>query len=359
VQNKHPNIKQVAADTALALDLYSEALLADANDEKTKDVVQKIKSDEFEKPDPQRFLRSVSTDAKHPEMLSAYSTANYVTMKLFKLEGYNIGYAIKSDGDLVSVHNNEHDVAGIGEILVESAVSHGATKLDHFDIPILNKIYQKFGFREYKRYPFDPQYVSADFIRKYGKPDVIMRSRTLSENKMKEIMHNFMLSESLFGLDEAVDSRPELYLPVGISGSGKSSYIRKNFDPSIVIEPDAIRREVTGSVSDQSQENKVWGIVFARLRKTLQQYGKAVLDATNVRSRNRMSVLKMFKNAKKIAIVFDADPEIAKQRVAKDISNKVDRSNVPADVIDRQYAAFKQDYPLINQQFDEVFHVKS
>jgi hypothetical protein len=43
------------------------------------------------------------------------------------------------------------------------------------------------------------------------------------------------------------------------------------------------------------------------------------------------------------AKIFDIDPEIAKQRVRNDINTGVDRSNVPNEVIDRQYQTFIND----------------
>jgi hypothetical protein len=100
-------------------------------------------------------------------------------MKLFKLDGYNIGYALKKkDGkysEIVAVHNNEPDVKQIGKELVLSAVKNGGCYLDHFD-GMLSNLYSSIGFEEYSRDEFDPQYdTGGEFQKKYGKQDIIYR----------------------------------------------------------------------------------------------------------------------------------------------------------------------------------------
>lgn len=148
----------------------------------------------------------------------------------------------------------------------------------------------------------------------------------------------------------------KLIFMIGCSGSGKSTYIKSHFIPEVIVSPDELRKKLTGSVSDQSQNGKIWGMVPGLLKKNLEQYGKAVLDATNVDSGDRASILKNFKRdeVERIAVVFDTDPNEAKQRIHKDIETGKDRSDVPDDIIDRQYEKFKRGYKSIKQQFDKV-----
>ena len=147
-----------------------------------------------------------------------------------------------------------------------------------------------------------------------------------------------------------------LYFLIGISGSGKSSYIKSHFIPEVVVSPDDLRRKFTGDVSNHTQEGKVWAVVPKLLQKSLDQYGKAVLDATNVDSGARAGLLNKFPRdiVERIAVVFEIDPEVAKQRVKADIASGKDRSDVPDDVIDKQYEKFKRGYNSIKQQFDKV-----
>jgi predicted kinase len=144
-------------------------------------------------------------------------------------------------------------------------------------------------------------------------------------------------------------SKPKFIIPIGISGSGKSRWIKslegQNY---VVISPDDIRRELTGSISDQSRNKDVFPLAFQRSVDALNQDKNVIFDATNVVSDLRIKMLNHLKqNVNKEfeaqAKIFDADPEISKERIKKDIESGVDRSNVPPEAIDRQHKNFLND----------------
>jgi predicted kinase len=150
-----------------------------------------------------------------------------------------------------------------------------------------------------------------------------------------------------------------LYVPIGISGSGKSTYIEKHFPKYIVVSPDKIREELTGNISDQSNDNSIWGYmgdVEIRMKKTLLLYDKVVLDATNVVKWNRIEFLSKFKNVRKVAIVFPVDVEEAIRRVNSDIENGVNRSAVPEQVIRRQFKSFTKGLLSLKHEFHKVIY---
>lgn len=143
--------------------------------------------------------------------------------------------------------------------------------------------------------------------------------------------------------------KPKFVIPVGISGSGKSTWIKslegKGFE---VVSPDEIRRELTGSISDQSRNKDVFPIAFQRTIDYLNNGTSVIFDATNVGSYHRKQMLNYLRDNVSAdfdayAKVFDVDPEVSKQRVAADIEAGVDRSNVPPEAIDRQYGNFTRD----------------
>jgi predicted kinase len=152
------------------------------------------------------------------------------------------------------------------------------------------------------------------------------------------------------------------YMAVGISGSGKSTYLNKIFTPDIIVEPDAIRREMTGSVSDQSQDAFVWREAAKRINEKLQEEPyTAILDATNTVSRYRKDFLKQLpEGTHTIALVFmpqGTDEEIVDKlykRIQRDLKNKKDRSAVPKEVIERQLRQFRNGLQNIQNQFDMV-----
>ena len=173
----------------LLLELFTPSNILNEDELKTKeDVINKIKNKDFTS-DPQEFLNSLSA-SKHKEMLTDYSVSDLSKMKLFKVNGYNIGYALKrmenGGNDIVAVHNNEPTVKGIGEYLMRSAIENGGCFLDHFDTPALSNLYSRMGFEEISRDKFDPQYdPDSSFRNKYGEADVIYRVYKGCKNRFK------------------------------------------------------------------------------------------------------------------------------------------------------------------------------
>ena len=139
----------------------------------------------------------------------------------------------------------------------------------------------------------------------------------------------------------------QLILPIGISGSGKSTWISSlDKNKYTIISPDEIRKELTGDVSDNSRNIEIFKIVDDRILEALKKGDKVILDATNLNTTFRRLMITNLKSLYPILDIryklLDVDPEIAKQRIANDISNKVDRSKTPDEIIDLQYQQYLQ-----------------
>jgi hypothetical protein len=168
--------KHALMESVFNEDMMNESLGAS---EKIADVRGLLKQNKLGT-NPAVFKASLN-QSKHKEMLTDYSIEDLSKMRLFKVPGYNIGYALKPmDGcwDIVAVHNNEPDVRGIGRDLMQSAIDNGGCYLDHFDSKHLSDLYSSMGFEEYKRYKYDPQYDEDGlFKNKYGELDVVYRKQ--------------------------------------------------------------------------------------------------------------------------------------------------------------------------------------
>lgn len=82
-----------------------------------------------------------------------------------------------------------------------------------------------------------------------------------------------------------------LHLMVGPSGAGKSSYIEKNYKPSDVVSTDDIRIQLFGDfeTAHMSPENmnRTWNYAYALVEARLRNGVFTVLDATNLKARDR------------------------------------------------------------------------
>ena len=112
-----------------------------------------------------------------------YKPKEYAGFRLFLDAAGTSGFAVKEDGDIVSVFS-----AGGGAVhsMLALAVQQGGKKLDCFDT-VLPRIYAKNGFVETGRVPWDDQYKPPDWsyerFKKYndGRPDVVFMEYRPSE----------------------------------------------------------------------------------------------------------------------------------------------------------------------------------
>lgn len=148
----------------------------------SESLVNLIKADQWDTPDPQEFLASL-TSGKRSEMLTPYSAGELAKMHLFKVRGSNAGFAIKSDGDIVAVHNNT-GVGGIGGELIKAAKRNGGVKLDHFD-GFLTGFYERFGFKVVSHEPFNDDYAPQGW--KYTPVDFLDPGQSIYAKEARNI----------------------------------------------------------------------------------------------------------------------------------------------------------------------------
>ena len=135
-------------------------------------------------------------------------------------------------------------------------------------------------------------------------------------------------------------SKNRVILPLGTSGSGKSTWIRSlPVGQFTVISPDNMRVEFTGSMDNKSQDAAIYEEVKKRTVAALLRGEQVILDSTNLQRDRRRDFIKAVRSAVPDANIeyqlMPLNPELAKQRIATDIKKGVDRANVPESTIDR------------------------
>lgn len=145
---------------------------------------------------------------------------------------------------------------------------------------------------------------------------------------------------------------PKIITTVGVPGSGKSTAIRKMLaeNPNaVLVNPDSIRKEVTGSESDLSQDVVVWKIAYERTEQAVAAGKDVIFDATFVsskaRARHHLNLKPALMYGAKIVYLHANTPlKVALERNAKR------ERKVPVHVIEGMWNSFTP--PTINEHPD-------
>jgi protein phosphatase len=119
---------------------------------------------------------------------------------------------------------------------------------------------------------------------------------------------------------------------VGASGCGKSTWAAHRFQPHEVLSSDAFRAMVAGDQADQSATADAFRLLHAAARARLRRGLLTVIDATNLATTARGSLLRLARGAGRpaVAVVFDVPLE----RCLANNARRPDRQ-VPESVVRR------------------------
>ena len=136
----------------------------------------------------------------------------------------------------------------------------------------------------------------------------------------------------------------EIIIPIGISGSGKTRLYNMRYSDLTLVSPDLIRKELTGSISDQKKNKEVFEEVDRRVEDLAKKGESFFYDATNVNPEFRKKFVEQFRgtDVKVIYVVIPADMQVSYMRIKEDLKNNVERSRVPFEVLIRQKGFYNQ-----------------
>ena len=147
-----------------------------------------------------------------------------------------------------------------------------------------------------------------------------------------------------------MNNRPELIVMCGLSASGKSTIAKElavKHDATIVSS-DAIRKEICGTVADQSKNEEVFKTFHKRIRGYLNNGQSVIADATNITMKSRRTIMENVKglDIEKICYIIPKKFETC-------IRDNVNREYpVPKEVIATQRSKFQ--IPFKEEGFDEI-----
>ena len=134
----------------------------------------------------------------------------------------------------------------------------------------------------------------------------------------------------------------EIIVPIGISGSGKTRLYNMRYSGLPIVSPDIIRKELTGSISNNTKNREVFVEVDKRIDEFVNEGKSFFYDATNVNTDFRKAFVNKYigTDVKIVYVVLPADIDLSYKRIKADLKAKVDRANVPLDVIIRQFGLY-------------------
>lgn len=157
------------------------------------------------------------------------------------------------------------------------------------------------------------------------------------------------------------NKKPRLTLLCGLSASGKSQYIEnitwikedirediREEDKSVVLSTDNLRKEICGSVEDQSMNGVVFQKFHNLIRSNLKNGMDVFAEATNITMKSRRAILNIIKgiDCEKVCVV------IVKP-IGECKKDNIDREHpVPGHVIDKQARKFQ--IPFLEEGWDEI-----
>lgn len=134
---------------------------------------------------------------------------------------------------------------------------------------------------------------------------------------------------------------PDFIMLMGIPGSGKSTwatqYVFKCDASFKIISSDDIRRQVTGSINDQSRNAEVWEVVLNQVQGALRAGKNVILDATNTSAEKRRKFIAALPPCNRYLKVMTINKTIARQRISRDLAEGIERAVVPDAIIELMY----------------------
>ena len=150
-----------------------------------------------------------------------------------------------------------------------------------------------------------------------------------------------------------------VYVLIGIPGAGKSTWIdSQGFDTNqlSIVSMDSIREELTGDVSDQTQNQLVAKLANDRYKQSLSLKVPVVIwDATSVLRKYRSPLIELAHKAgyEVVGVHFDIPLDVSKQRNAG--RDRV----VPEHVLDRMNKQLQSNLPSQAEGFDVIQTVRA
>ena len=130
-----------------------------------------------------------------------------------------------------------------------------------------------------------------------------------------------------------------LVVTVGVAGSGKTTFVERQFPAETIVSADRIRHELAGDAAVQDLDARVWRVLFGRVHARLSRGLLTVVDSTAVSPKTRRSLRRLAAlHAAPLLFLVFATPlaECFRRNAAR--CDGLRSARVPPSVIQQQFA---------------------
>jgi protein phosphatase len=140
---------------------------------------------------------------------------------------------------------------------------------------------------------------------------------------------------------------PSVVVLMGASGAGKSSFARSFFGPTEILSSDRFRALVADDENNQAATSDAFELLYLVARKRLRRKRLCVIDATNIRKRDRAGYVLLARefDCPAVAVVLDPGLDVCIERT----TTRRDR-DIPLETVRQQYAELQQSLHSLNDE---------
>ena len=151
-------------------------------------------------------------------------------------------------------------------------------------------------------------------------------------------------------------NKVDIYVCIGVPGSGKSTWARNNFSETAIIESDKVREFLYG---DASIQGNPWPVIYAILKTKLEAAESPVIfDATNAKRKDRRKLLNFIKThlSESEANIYGVYFAVNRAEAIK--RNSMRERQVSPGVIDKMLSALKSAPPSTDEGFTQIILIE-